>query len=181
MEIDDSAVIAAVQAGKTAHFSRLVEKYTNYVFSICFGVLQDTHAAEDVTQEAFMKAYLNIQRFEQDGFKAWLARIATNTSIDHLRKRQRESQREAKLEEETDRNSQIAPSAEAAVLQELRQQQLRRLVASLPEHYRAVVERYYFRDQGYSQIARELGISAKTVESQLYRARKLLKTRWKEE
>lgn len=181
MAIDDSAVVAAVQAGNLAEFSRLVEKYTNYVFSICFGVLQDTHIAQDVTQEAFLKAYTSIQRFEQDSFKSWLARIATNASIDHLRKRQRDSLRVQHLEDETDRESQIQPSAEVEAMQQLRQQQLRKLVASLPEHYRVVVDRYYFQEQGYRQIAQELGISEKTVESQLYRARKLIKTRWKEE
>ncbi|MCX4321186.1 MAG: RNA polymerase sigma factor, partial [Lachnospiraceae bacterium] len=70
---------------KEERLSRMVDTYQNLVFSVCYKVVGDYFAAEDLAQETFLSAFKNLDTFEGANEKAWLCRIATNKGIDYLR------------------------------------------------------------------------------------------------
>ena len=86
----DRELLEAVLAGDQTAYRGLVEKYQSRVFSMVYGMVRNREDARDITQEAFVKAYRNLEGFRlESSFYTWLYRIAMNLSIDHARKRKR--------------------------------------------------------------------------------------------
>ncbi len=154
----------------------IVQKYQNLVYTVCYGVLQDHFAASDVTQETFIKVYTALDSYNGKGFKSWIARIATNTSIDYLRSKKRKSGKNS----EFDVLEYSIPSEEdleGEYVKRERDRELMEVLDSLPDIYREAVYLYYFENKSYADIAQSCGVSVKTVESRLYRAKNMLKKR----
>jgi len=74
-------------------FEEIVDQYQDYVYSLCLGMVRDSHVAADITQDVFIKIYTSIGSYRQEGFKTWISRIATNKSIDYIRKKTREKEK----------------------------------------------------------------------------------------
>lgn len=139
--------------------------------------------AADITQEVFIKIYTAIGTHNHQGFKTWISRIASNTSIDYIRKRTREQARTISLD--SYKESIEIPSAsdtpESLLLEKNQKEKLLATCEGLSEKYRNVVKKYYMENKDYATIAGEENISVRAVESRLYRAKKMIKKRWEAE
>jgi RNA polymerase sigma-70 factor (ECF subfamily) len=150
-------------------FGELVTRYQTSVFNVCYRILHERTAAEDMAQESFMRAHERLNTFDEERpFGPWIRRVAANMCLNHL-----SSQKPvARLDEEREAAESEAPE----VIQEAREQseQIRNALASLPPHYRLVVELRHYQEMSYEEIAVELEIPLSDVKSHLFRARKLL-------
>ena len=146
---------STLKINKEERLSMMVDTYQNLVFSVCYKVTGDYFAAEDLAQEAFLSAYKNLDDFEGDNEKAWLCRIATNKSIDYLRSaRRRESPTEDLFFEQ---QSGEKESPEEICLE------------------REVKKSVYYDEKKADEIAKERNENVKTVQTQIYRARNMLR------
>lgn len=161
-------------------FEELINQYKAYVFAIILRIINDPDDAQDIAQEVFLQLYRSLPEYQPDHLKAWIGRITTNKAIDWKRKRARQL---ALVDSDIERQTipgVMDMSPEQMLLQQERESHVIDLCRSLPPRYSQVIIKYHFENKSYQQIAREEGISLKTVESRLYRARRLLRERWKE-
>lgn len=173
-------MIEKVIAGNDHAFRILVEKYRNHLFRTVFSVLKDQKEAEDATQEVFIKIYTSLPKYENQGFKTWLTRIAINHAIDVKRKQQR--RREDVMEEmELQIESPESNNVELEVIKRERQKLVQSRLKEVPENYRDVIYGFYIEEKSYQEIASEQNVQVKTIETKLYRARLWIKNHWKEE
>lgn len=175
-DLTDAALVSQVLAGNDAAFAVLVERYKNYVFAIIYPILRNKDDTEDAAQETFLKLYRSLSQYSQGSFKSWLGRISVNTAIDLKRKRERLG--ENLLGNLSDMYVPPEPSAEERVLED--EGTLEDLCRGLPESYKNVVYQYYVQQKSCSEIALEQGVAVRTIESRLYRSRKLIKEKLKE-
>src|SRR5947199_7029824 len=100
-EVDESQLVTKARAGDSAAFNELVNRYERKIYRLAKHITQNDEDAEDVLQEAFMKAYSHLDGFQlQSKFYTWLVRIAVNEALMKLRKRK--SSKEVSLDEPTD-------------------------------------------------------------------------------
>lgn len=172
--MDEQEAIRRCQGGDRDAFAFLVERYQAGVLALCLRLTGKQADALDLSQQAFVKAWGALDRFDPHlPFRPWLLKIATNECIAHLRRQRRQPVplEGAALE------LAVGPDQSAAALHELAgdRERVRQAVGQLPDHYRTIVLRYYFQQQSYQEIARELDLPMGTVATHLYRAKQLLK------
>ena len=173
--------IAEAKTGDKEAFSNLVEKYQRPVYSVCYRMLGTPTAAEDAAQEAFIRAYKALDRYDPErSFATWLLSIASNYSIDQLRKR-----KITILSMDSEKHAWLAPpdpgpSPEKAALEREKQALVQRILAELSETDRAAIVLQYWHDYSYEEIAETLDLSTSAVKSRLFRARRLLAEKWQE-
>lgn len=177
----EDILIKKALAGDHDAFRHIVEKYQNYVFAIVLNITQDYQEAENIAQETFIQIYRSLSQYHFGGFKTWIGRIATNKAIDWKRKRKKEKENQViylddLIDIRDDENNQVEKQLIGAEDLETMQS----LCNKLPPKYGNVVKKYFFQSKSYKQIALEEGISIRTVETRLYRAKKILRECWKE-
>lgn len=177
--IEDQGMVRAVLAGKRESYRRLMEKYQGRVAAAITRVIGPRPEVEDLIQETFWQAYRSLGRFRGDAsFSTWLLRIAVNKAIDFQRRRREECYY---LIADDTPLAQIPSSEEQPeplLLAKEQQERLYRYLDCLPPLYRQVLRRHYLDGFSYREIAGEAGVPVKTIESRLYRARKLLRALW---
>jgi RNA polymerase sigma-70 factor, ECF subfamily len=178
----DEELIARVLAGDEYAYGTLVERYRDYVYTIAVRIVGGDEDAEDVAQEAFVRAYRALPRFRGDSkFSSWLYRIATNRALTHLKRRKRRAVTvdiDAGPHVEAhalDDGSAEERSPEARIRGEEFSRAVREAVAELPEQYRVVVTLFYLEERSYKEVAATLGIPMGTLKTHLHRARALLR------
>ena len=179
MVIEDREIIARVLAGEPERFESLVHKYTRLGGAIGFGILGDYQLAEDVVQESFFKAYRRLRQLKDPGkFKLWFSGIVRSTSLDEVRKRQ--ARGDAKIvagaPELVESEAPGSPQIETQVLEEQRATVME-TIRQLPEDDRLVIALKYMEGLSYKEVAEIVGTSVSAVESRLFRARQVLKTK----
>ncbi len=158
-------------------FEELIKHYQAYVFAVILNFVT-ANEAEDLAQEVFLQIYRSLPRYRPDNLKGWIGKIAANKAIDWKRRQARQNVgvpvdvAELKLE------SGIHP--DDFLIQKENEQRIREICQSLPRCYGQTITSYYYHHQSYQQIADAEGISIKAVESRLYRARILIRQKWKE-
>jgi len=157
-----------------------VEKHRDYLFRSIYSVLKDQKEAEDATQEVFIKIYTSLPKYENQGFKTWITRIAVNHAIDMRRKKQRRKE-EMTEELESHIGGSQADDVELEVLKRERQKLVQKRLEEVPANYRDVIYGFYIQEKSYQEMASEQNVQVKTIETKLYRARLWIKTHWKEE
>lgn len=174
----DPAVIAWVRAaikGDQDAFAELVYAYQDAVFNLCYRILNDRGEAEDAAQEAFLRAYLNLSRYDPSrSFKTWLLTIASNHCIDRLRRRR---MRFVSIEDDPLPSytlSSDAPEPEDVAIEQETRQALSLLLDQLAPDYRAAVVLRYWYDYSYVEIADMLQTTESAIKSRLFRARQML-------
>ncbi len=177
---DDPALVRAAQAGDQAAFGTIVRRYQRAIYRVAYGLTRRAADADDLAQEAFVRAYRAIGTFRADEpLYPWLSRITVNLAYSLFRQRKRRP--EAELEPMLEAGHDWA-SADDTVEQVEGNEQLSQLRASFaelsPEHQAILVLRI-MQDQSYDEIARTLNIPIGTVMSRLSRARAELKSRLK--
>ncbi|MCH6197997.1 sigma-70 family RNA polymerase sigma factor [Aquiflexum sp. LQ15W] len=176
-ELIDKAVLGLDQQA----YAMLMKRYKKAVYFMILKMIRDTDDAEDLTMEAFAKAFKNLHKFKKDyTFSTWLFRIATNNTIDFIRKKKLKTMslntsmtddggNSVTIDVEDDDNN---PQDE--FIRSQRIEMVRIFVDKLPAKYRKLVELRYFDELSYEEIAQELDKPLGTVKAQLHRSRELL-------
>jgi RNA polymerase sigma-70 factor (ECF subfamily) len=171
----DEQIIGRVRGGETRMFGELVQRYQDQVFGMARRFVGGRGDAEDVAQEVFLRAYRGLDGFKGDAkFSTWLYRITFNLCADWLRRNRRADRRAVTI----DKAAEVADgrvNLEEGILESERRDKVRRALNGLDERYRSVVMLLYYQKMSYDQIASILELPTKTVETRLYRARKLLR------
>lgn len=175
----DERLIRAAQGGDLPSFNALVVRHERAVYNLCLRMLRDVAAAEDATQETFLKAWTAIATFRGGLVRPWLLRIATNRCYDVLRARGRRPADSLDAEEFESEPTWTSQTAEEhpevfAARAEL-SGHLERALASLPEDQRLVVILSDVHGHPYDEIAEITGVAVGTVKSRLSRARSRLR------
>lgn len=170
-------MVARVRDGDRAAFRELVERTQGRAFALAFRVLRDEEQARDVVQDAFLKAYGSLDRFEgRSSFYTWLYRIVMNLCLD--RKRRERSSRRVDWSEEVERElpadpeSPAAPDPGVALERSQLRAELSRAIAQLPDDARRTLELREIDGLSYQEIAQCLGVPKGTVMSRLHYARR---------
>ena len=170
----DAALAARAGAGDRAAFRALVDVHRDRAYGLALRILRSSPDAEDVAQEAFVRAWLALPRFRgESSFGTWLHRIVARRAFDRLEQLKRRQGREVEIESaETEfvAGDAGAPDARLRVLE--------RLIASLPPAQRAAVTLFYYEDHSVEQAAAVLGMPVNTVKTHLSRARAALRQGW---
>ena len=178
---DFKLIDQATVGGDESAFAKLMERYKKPVYHMILKMVRNVDDAEDLTIEAFAKAFKNLKRFKKDyTFSTWLFRIATNNAIDFIRKKRLETYSlntsftddsgDAVNIDVEDRN--LTPDEETIKSQKI--ELVRMFVTKLPAKYQRLVRLRYFDELSYEEIAQELDAPLGTVKAQLHRARELM-------
>ena len=144
--------------------------YSKSMFNIALRIIKNKDEAEDITQEAFIKAYYKINQFDfQATFGAWLKKIVINQALDFLRKESK-----WKMDELGDEDIREVEEIEWEDI-DLRVNVLKKAIHNLPSGFRAVASLYLFEGYEHKEIAEILSISENTSKSQFHRAKKKIK------
>jgi RNA polymerase sigma factor (sigma-70 family) len=171
----DEQIIGRVRGGETRLFGELVRRYQDPVYGMVVRAVGGSEDAQDIAQEVFLRVFRGIEGFRGDSkFSTWLYRVTWNLCADWLR-RNRRPDRRAVMIEEADAMPDERVDVEEGFLGEEQRATVRRALGRLDEKYRGVVDLHYYQKLSYDQIAVVLGIPVKTVETRLYRARKMLR------
>jgi RNA polymerase sigma factor (sigma-70 family) len=171
-------IMRAKQGDKPA-FASLVERYKNVVFRQAYGMLNDIMEAEDVLQEAFVKAYISLKSLDSVyAFASWLSRIVHRLCYDRLEKRKKEK---AVITEWSDVENDLANvgNSVGSIEQKQLQIDLHRALQSLSSEYRSVLLLRELYGLSYQEIARVLNIPEGTVKSRIHGARLALRNKLK--
>lgn len=153
-------------------FSDLVTQYERLVYTICFQLVRDASAAEDLTQETFLSAYLHRDTLPEGYERQWLGRIAANKAKDHL---QSAYNRHTVLPGDEGLPPALAPPAEELALRRSGAAEIETLIHQLKEPYRPVCELCLLRERSPEEAALALGRPVKTIHTQLSRGKRLLR------
>ncbi len=184
----DFELVELAQKGNQYAYTELMARYRDAIYFMILKMINNTSDAEDLTIEAFGKAFKNIEQYSPSfAFSTWLFKIASNNCIDFLRKKKARqisivsNQSDGAngmvdgINEETSILIQSdLPDPEEALIKDQKKILLRELVETLKPRYRKLVELRYFKEFSYEEIAAELDIPIGTVKAQLFRARELL-------
>lgn len=173
---DDRELVRRAQGGDEAAFGVLVERHGDRAYALALRILKSTSDAEEVAQDALVRAWRSLPRFRGDSaFSSWLYRIVARQAFDRAAvlksRRQRETGGEG-IEDVPAETSGPDPEARERAVR------LERLVAGLPEVPRTVVTLYYYQDRSVAEVAKILGMPENTVKTHLSRARATLRTGW---
>jgi RNA polymerase sigma-70 factor (ECF subfamily) len=168
-------VNAALQGDQNA-FAEIVYAYQDAVYNLCYRMLGERGEAEDASQEAFLRAYTNLHRYDPArSFKTWVLSIASNYCIDRIRRRRLQW---LSLDDEpvADRLALHSddPEPEVATLTKERSKKIQAMLQELSPDYRAVVVLRYWYDYSYAEIADMLETTESAIKSRLFRARQAL-------
>ena len=179
----DIDFVNAARAGDEKAFTHLLKRYKDAIYFMLLKMVNNKTDAEDLTIEAFGKAFANIHQYEpQFAFSTWLFRIASNNAIDYLRKNKVVTVPLEPLAS-TDRSSGIeynynarteSDNPEESFIKEQHSKLLRHAVSTLKPRFRILLELRYFKEYSYAEIAEELDIPLGTVKVQLFRSREML-------
>jgi RNA polymerase sigma-70 factor (ECF subfamily) len=177
--MEEKQLVRLAQEGSPEAFEELVRKFQPKVFSMALSFTRNREAADDLAQEVFLKAYLALPRFHgKSEFGTWLYRISVNHIKDYLRKKGRA--KEVSLDDVHEisfSDKEQTDKAEQERETEARRTLVQRFVASLPEKYRVILTLRDVQGMAYEDISRILRLSPGTVDSRLYRARRMLRVK----
>ena len=185
IENDDYKIVQQVLRGKKEAFAELVEKYKKQVFNVAYRMTSDAEVAMDISQEAFVKIYKNLEQYNpQYKFSSWLLKSVNNLCVDYFRTRNdstasldviMDSGAEGLLSSKTT----VASSAEEFEKSETRAELrsiLKEAISQLPLDYKSVVILRHLQNLSYKEISQILNLPMGTIEARIFRARKMLKT-----
>jgi RNA polymerase sigma-70 factor (ECF subfamily) len=182
--MSESALVAAAKRGKTEAFELLCDRCARKVLQATRRVTKNREDAEDALQDSFMRAFMNIKRFDgRSSFSTWLTRIAINSALMMLRKRR--AARELSMDgsdsdtESTSRNyweiASSAPNPEKRYIQQERERFLHDAVGRLRPAIREMVEIQHFQEYSMKEAAKRIGISVSAAKGRMFHAKAALR------
>lgn len=177
----DLNLVEQAKKGDQKAYANLMGRYRDAIFYMLLKMVNNSIDAEDLTIEAFGKAFKNIAQYTPNyAFSTWLFKIATNNCIDFIRKKRGNL---ISIDHAFDENDSLVPSSnihsddpdpEANMINKQKVKLLRDVVSKLKPRYRNLVELRYFKEYSYEEISKELDLPIGTVKAQLFRAKELL-------
>lgn len=174
---DDAETVAHARAGDADAFRRLVERHSRNVFRLAYRMTRNEHDAEDVVQEAFLRAYRNLDRFEERShFGSWIYRIAANCAYDNLRARERRQENADPVAIDDTSNGPAAqlPSEAPAPDRLVFGGEIRRRVALAMRRMSALEKSAFtlrhFEGMSIEEIGRALDLDASAAKQSIFRA-----------
>jgi RNA polymerase sigma-70 factor, ECF subfamily len=164
--MDETKVIEKVQSGQVDEYADLVNRYQTGLIIHCENILHDRDNAEDIAQEAFIKAYEKLGEFnpKKARFSTWLYRIATNLAVDHLRQTRRTVN--------VDDIEELAGSTTPLHIDDDEKESIRKAILRLePPKYCQIIQAYYWQGKSYEQLASELETNTSTIGTWMRRAK----------
>jgi len=188
-EVDeDIKLMLELKAGQRAAFDKILDKYEKSIVNYIYRFTGSKEDAEDLAQDTFIKVYNAAAKYTPSAkFTTWLYRIASNVSIDYLRKRKKLINTSSLDEQfETEQGTikkEIADIREGSVLEKVEKEEknneIQKALLALPVNQRSAIVLKIYEDKPYIDIAVIMGISVSSVESLIFRARQALKDRLK--
>ncbi len=181
MNHNDTELIKLTLEGDDDAFSELMKKYQKRVHALAWRYICDFHIAEEITQDAFLKAYRRLKTLKDpQRFAGWMYVITRRCCLAWLRKKRIQTQSFEEMEqtdnekiEETIYSEYVVTEKEQSTA-ETQRYVVKKLLAKLQESDRTIVTLHYFGDMSYTEISEFLGVSANTIKSRLRRARQRL-------
>jgi len=176
----DIVLVEAAMNGDQQAFASLMDRYRDTIFFMLLKMVKNKSDADDLTIEAFGKAFKNIHQYTPNyAFSTWLFKIASNNCIDFLRKKKANT---ISIEGQPDDSGNDIPISiqadildpEEDMIKKQKAKLMRSVVSKLKPRYRELVRLRYFNEFSYEEIAKEMDIPIGTVKAQLFRARELL-------
>jgi RNA polymerase sigma factor (sigma-70 family) len=177
---EDSELIRKAVKGDQEAFRRLMDKYQPAIHHVISRMINDRTEVIDLTQETFVKAFSSLKSFNHMyAFSTWIYKIASNTCIDHLRKKKLQT---FSIDQQTgsdgDDYSYELPDAtyraDKEIITDQRSQLVIRAIDSLPQKYREVIVLRHLEEKNYDEIADILDLPLGTVKAHIFRGRELL-------
>jgi RNA polymerase sigma factor (sigma-70 family) len=175
----DFMLVQRATNGDQRAFAELMGRYRDAIYYMLLKMVNNTSDAEDLTIEAFGKAFKNITQYAPNyAFSTWLFKIATNNCIDFIRKKKANH---ISLDHNDDEHEKASMDIQAPILDpeeslinDQKIKLMRSVVSKLKPRYRKLIELRYFNELSYEEISEELELPIGTVKAQLFRARELL-------
>jgi RNA polymerase sigma-70 factor (ECF subfamily) len=168
----DADLVSSILAGEKDDYRHLVERHTRSVYRLAWRITGNATDAEDVVQEAFLRAYRNLNRFDQRAsFLTWVLRIASNYSLDLVRARKRQADPGDMLPQVPDR----APTPDRLTLSVQIQDRLAEGIESLSEQERCAFMLRHFEGHSIDEISRALNMGDSAAKHSIFRAVKKLR------
>lgn len=173
----DLTLVRRSQSGDREAFSELVRRHQHLVYNVAYRFMRDTSLAEDMAQEAFLKAFRLLKGFRGDcSFTTWMYRVTSSVCLTELSRRKRRG--EVELHPET--GEQLCVTEPKPVERDLKEQ-IRRCVTRLSDRYATIITLYYLNGVSYDEIAQVMEIPLGTLKTWMFRARKQLRNIVEEE
>lgn len=170
---DEAKAIKNVLNGDVSAFQLIVQQYERLVFSVLNRMLTSNEDIEDVGQDIFIKVYKNLGKFNfQSKLSTWIARIAYNTAVNHLKKAGKNYTDEP---ENLETIHFSADTPETGMIRKELDAYINKLVDQLPVQYKTVITLYHYNEFSYKEIQDITNLPEGTIKGYLFRARKLLK------
>jgi RNA polymerase sigma-70 factor (ECF subfamily) len=178
--IEDDKLVAEALSGREDSYKKLVDKYDRPIFFHIRKMIKEQEMVEDLVQEVFIKAFKNLGSYSNEyAFSTWLYRIATNHTIDYLRKKKLQTfsisdpikTKDGEMEVQLPDTS---FATDAPVIKSERKAIVQHAIQNLPEKYRRVIQMRHMDELSYDEIATELDLPLGTVKAHIFRARELL-------
>lgn len=177
---EDDVLVKKAIGGDEKAYRDLVAKYERALYFHILKMIKDRNQVEDLVQETFVKAFENLNRYSTNyAFSTWLYRIATNHTIDYLRKKKlktlsidepvkaRDGEMKMQLQDESAKSDRL-------IIRKQRQQMVQNAIEELPDKYRKVIRMRHMEEKSYQEIAEVLDLPLGTVKAHIFRARELL-------
>ncbi len=178
--IEDDKLVAEALRGREDSYKKLVDKYDRPIYFHIRKMIKEVEMVEDLVQEVFIKAFKNLQSYSNEyAFSTWLYRIATNHTIDYLRKKKLQTfsindpikTKDGEMEVQLPDNTY---ATDAPMIKNQRKVIVQNAIADLPDKYRKVIQMRHMEELSYDEIAVELDLPLGTVKAHIFRARELL-------
>lgn len=175
---DDKFVKRAIEGDQDA-YTQLMDKYQKPLYFHVLKMVRNREQVEDLVQEAFMKAFNNLNSYNTNyAFSTWLYRITTNHTIDYLRKKKLKttSINDPVKTKDGEMEIQISDDAETDrdIIRKERKKIIHNAINDLPKKYRRVIEMRHLQELSYQEIADQLDLPLGTVKAHIFRAREML-------
>lgn len=165
---DENRLIDLILAGDRQRYAQLVDVHKNFVFTIAYKVVENREDAEEVAQDAFVKAYRSLNNFNRRArFSTWLYRIAFNTAISHKRKKRLKAEDIEKKE----RDIPHAEPPEAHLEHRDKQVYLSKAMEKLNDLDRYALQLFYLKELSLEEVAETMNQNLNTVKVRIHRAR----------
>ncbi len=180
--MDEAEIIQKLQQGSERAFKELVGNYQKMVVNTCFGMVHNTHDAEDIAQEVFIEVFRSIHKFRADAkISTWLYRIAVNRSLNFIRDNKKrkwfrsfEDSDEAKNNQMQNITTSKADQPGFKLENRQRAAMLHQTIDSLPENQKIAFTLSKYEELSYQEISDVMDLSVSSIESLLHRAKKNL-------
>lgn len=179
--LEDFKLIDMAVDGDEQAYAKLLARYKRPVYHMILKMVRNVDDSEDLTIESFAKAFKSLHRFKKDfTFSTWLFRIATNNTIDFIRKKRLNTLSISNTYTDDDGQSvsieveDVNPNPQEEAIKAQKEELIQVFVTMLPAKYQKLVRLRYYNELSYEEIAQELEAPLGTVKAQLHRARELM-------